>query len=228
MQIGAGGVLLAALLFMCLRTEVAPRRVHTPLADCLPRIIPGWTITDEPLAATEEGVDLVHRTLEYDEFIYRRYRQGSKDFDVYVAYWAPAKVPTSMVAGHTPDICWIGAGWRKEEASSGITVPLSGGHSRRGEGRRYSTPVGQIRYVWYWHIGGREEYGDYGRSASGWEYIKQRLRNLRTDFGTGVQEQYFIRITSEQPLESWLADETFRALLNDLGRTALQETKLKP
>src|SRR5690606_27133761 len=39
------------------------------------------------------------------------YISGPLRLSVYVAYWEPAKMSSRLVAGQTPDVCWVGAGW---------------------------------------------------------------------------------------------------------------------
>ncbi len=218
-----GGVLLLAVLVILLRPEAAEPHPKAALATVLPRAAKGWAITDEPLASTEGNADIVRKKLDYDDYVYRRYQNGLHFFDVYVGYWVPAKIPTSMVAAHVPDVCWVSEGWKIAAETSGVRVLLSRGLSRRGEWRMFTAPLGQVRYVWYWHVGGRGLDGDFGRHSSGWNYVKVRLGNMWTDFRTGAQEQYFIRVTSDQPLEDWQKDGLFHSVMDALGTLALVE-----
>lgn len=32
---------------------------------------------------------------------------------VYLAYWSADKMSSRLVAGHTPDVCWVAGGWKR-------------------------------------------------------------------------------------------------------------------
>ena len=82
------------------------------LAELIARQVPDWTVVDEPIGMTEATSEAALKTLNLDDFVYRRYQRGGRSFTVYAAYWAAGKMPTRLVASHTPDRCWTENGMR--------------------------------------------------------------------------------------------------------------------
>ena len=52
------------------------------------------------------------RILQFDEMVYRSYRQGGVEVQIYAAYWKPGSAPYGQAGVHTPDTCWVNAGWK--------------------------------------------------------------------------------------------------------------------
>ena len=88
---------------------------HGRLADLLPPAPPGWTRKEQPIADSPEMRQKVDELLSYDDGIFYVYTSGPLRLSVYVAYWQPGKMSARLVAGHTPDVCWVGAGWKCTE-----------------------------------------------------------------------------------------------------------------
>ncbi len=89
-----------------------PPTLTQSLASLVPEKIPGWTVKDQPIAETEEMKKAVDEMLNYDDAVYRIYTQGKTTISVYVAYWKPGKMSPRLIAGHTPDVCWVNNGWK--------------------------------------------------------------------------------------------------------------------
>jgi hypothetical protein len=109
--LGLGALLLAAMglqIFVGVN-EAKTRKLELP--QLLPRRIAEWESVDLPMAETEALVLNVEKTLQFDSFVYRDYKNGNKHFTLYVAFWSPGKIPAKAVASHTPDGCWVRAGW---------------------------------------------------------------------------------------------------------------------
>jgi EpsI family protein len=154
----------------------------------LPLTVAGWETRDEPVADTVEMKRAVTEMLNFDEAIVRTYRRGDLTVSVYVAYWRPAKVHPRLVAQHTPDVCWTGAGWQMSDPKL-LRFPLSltektvPGNFRVFEQNRY-----RLNVV-YWHlIGGGI---DHATESQGMTFF----RNLLDDLREKQREQYFIRIS---------------------------------
>lgn len=108
-------VLLAGAIgfqfFYSLR-EVPQPRARPRIADVVPRSVAGWAGAEEALGATEAVNAATLKILNLDDYVYRRFQRGAVFFTVYAAYWAPGRMPTRLVASHTPDRCWTENGMR--------------------------------------------------------------------------------------------------------------------
>lgn len=119
----AGLVLLTGLALVLLGTRPPPPRTFQgSVKDLLPdpELVAraGWKVDFQPIADTPEMKAKVDELLNYDDAVFTVYTKGSERLSVYIAYWAPGKMSHRLVAGHTPDVCWVGAGWRIVEAKS--------------------------------------------------------------------------------------------------------------
>src|SRR4051812_8877665 len=85
---------------------------HVRIADMVPREIDGWNVSDEPIGPTEAASASALKTLNLDDYAYRSFHRGGHFFTVYAAYWAAGRMPTRLVASHTPDRCWTENGMR--------------------------------------------------------------------------------------------------------------------
>ncbi len=154
--------------------------------------VPGWRVeVDADLGRFSE-------VLKTEDLAHRMYSaRGASDkprVGLYLAHWAPQQATVSAVALHSPEACWPGAGWQlvgeikrgeKLEHATGRLPPVSEGVFKSGE---------NLRYVWYWHIhdGRVMEYGTV--------YSVVELLRLAWRHGFRPQgDQYFIRISSDQP-----------------------------
>ena len=107
------GVLVAAVALQGLTLfRETPQQRGPHLNGFVPGTVPGWSGRDVPLGANEFLSSEVEKVLNYDEAVYREYSRAGESFGVYVAYWGPGKMPTRLVASHTPDRCWTENGWR--------------------------------------------------------------------------------------------------------------------
>ncbi len=112
----AGAVLLLAGaigLQFAFRLREQPQLVARPrISAVIPQRAADWFGQDEPLGATEAVNEAALKTLNLDDYVFRRYSNGSRSFSIYAAYWAPGRMPTRLVASHTPDRCWTENGMR--------------------------------------------------------------------------------------------------------------------
>jgi Protein of unknown function (DUF3485) len=216
------GTLLAAVAMQGLRVfreTPQPREPH--LAASVPVQVSGWTGRDLPLGPTEFVASEVEKVLKYDEVVNRDFTRGGESFGVYVAYWGPGKMPTRLVASHTPDRCWTENGMRCLEMKFKQPGTFEGVAWQPAEWRLFeSARGGKPLYVLYWHLvdGRIYDYGDRFNAVPSpllwWkDAVQQALR--------GSREQYFIRLTSSQPLENLWNDPGFAEVLRGLGRLGL-------
>ena len=217
-----GGVLLVAVALQGLslfRETPRPRGPHLALS--VPPELPGWKVQDVPLGKNEFMSGAVEKVLNYDEFVSREYSRGGENFGVYVAYWGPGKMPTRLVASHTPDRCWTENGMRCLEMKFKQPVTFEGRTLQPAEWRRFEPPQGGAPiYVLYWHLveGRAYDYGDRFNDVPDpflwWKDAAQQAV-------LGSREQYFIRLTSSAPLENLWNDPGFMEVLRGLGRLGL-------
>jgi hypothetical protein len=103
----------AVVLQVSFRLREVPQGVtRARLAAILPKDVEGWAAAEESLGATESINEATLKALNLDDYVYRRFRRGTVSFTVYAAYWAPGRMPTRLVASHTPDRCWTENGMR--------------------------------------------------------------------------------------------------------------------
>jgi hypothetical protein len=95
------------------RLSEVPQPTNRPrIAEVVPHLAEGWVVTEESLGLTEAVNASTLKILNLDDYVYRRFQRGSVSFTVYAAYWAPGRMPTRLVASHTPDRCWTENGMR--------------------------------------------------------------------------------------------------------------------
>lgn len=171
--------------------EAHPRQI--PLRELLPTVVPGWDVSDQPVADTEEMKRAVTEMLNYQEAVFRTYRREGDHLSVYVAYWRPGSVHPRLVTQHTPDVCWPGVGWNMVQSTGTAAFALPrGGMTWPGQARIFTAPL-VTEHVVYWHLlGGRPSgYAQGPDSRPATYYV-----TLWEDIRYGQREQYFIRLSS--------------------------------
>lgn len=180
--------------------------LRQPLAELLPTgAEEGWSHEDLPLGATESQDAKAHEILGLTDFVYRRYTRGGKSFEIYVAYWAPGKMPPRLMNSHTPDTCWVNAGWTNvqserrsldTESPAAIildTLPIPDLTNVPGRWRIFEKGEARLPVI-FWHIVSGEPY-QYGHQSLG-----QRFKQLVLDpFTRGEElfgEQWLVRVSN--------------------------------
>jgi hypothetical protein len=208
-----GVVLLTAVgLQVVAALRVEPVVARPALKTLLPTAVAGWTIVDEPIAQTAEMQRAVGELLNFDDALLRSYQRGALRFEVYAAYWKPGKMSERLVAGHTPDVCWVAAGWTPvsrgtpatlDEASADAWLPSGGQY------RVFKDTRGAERRVVFWHVAGARRI-DYGQGVPPWWTVFSDL----TQRGFGRRSsQYFIRVSANVPWEELSGDAAFREVM---------------
>ncbi len=196
-----------------------PRGPH--LARAVPLDLPGWTGREVPLGPNEFIAGEVEKVLNYDEVLNHEYTRGGEEFGVYVAYWGAGKMPTRLVASHTPDRCWTENGWHCLEMKFRQSEVFDGRPLQPAEWRLFEPPLGgKPTYVLYWHLveGRTYDYGErFNDVPSPLLWWKDALQQALL----GSREQYFIRLTSSEPLENLWSDPGFGEVLRGLAQLGL-------
>jgi hypothetical protein len=162
------------------------------------------------------------RILNFDDYAYRIYRKGNRSIGVYVAYWAAGRMPTHKVASHTPDRCWTENGWKCDDMKFAVPVAFGGQALKPAEWRKFTPPGGGgTQYVLYWHLVGDEIY-DYGERFNSRPHPIKWVRDSIAYAMKGSREQYFIRLTSDQPVENLLSDPELAPVMQMLASLGLR------
>ncbi len=197
-----------------------PRTKQVHLASSLPLKVAGWTGRDVPLGPSEFLASEAEKVLNYDDVLNRQFTRGGRMFGVYVAYWGAGKMPTRLVASHTPDRCWTENGWRCLEMKFKQRESLDGSPLQPAEWRRFESPNGEQTYVMYWHLVDGSLY-DYGERFNAIPDPVRWWKDAVQQVFLGSREQYFIRITSNEPIETLWHDPGFERVLHGLADLGL-------
>lgn len=188
-------------VFAFLARPTPPQNEPAPeMLDFLPPEPAGWKI------ATSNGLGRFADILETDKLGQRSYFKTLPDGEIlqvtlYLAYWKPGQAGVSVVATHTPDACWPGAGWTPQPTDvSEIALPLPSRDLSQAEYRIF-TNESAPQHVWFWHSYNREVIPEFEP--------RRPLELLNSVFTYGVRsqgEQLFVRLSSNRPWEEF-ADE---------------------
>lgn len=115
--------------------------------------IPGWDFRPEPVGAS------ARETLGTSDLTNGRFSASDgRSVTVFAANWKAASLRSMSVVQHTPDICWVGAGWEPVDAGQPRQVRLTfDGEEVPFECRAFSAPGAAHRelVVWCTLVGGR-------------------------------------------------------------------------
>jgi hypothetical protein len=196
---------------------------QTRLTSVVTPSLSGWGVSDEPLGQTEAGSEAALKTLNLDDYVYRRYQRGAVSFTIYAAHWAPGRMPTRLVASHTPDRCWTENGMRCIDMRFRERYRLAGKPLLPAEARTFTQPTGgEKMYVAYWHTVDGRIY-DYGARFNAvpdpWRWWKDAMAQA----AYGSREQLFVRIASATPLEVLWRDAGFQSVLASVAALGLYD-----
>lgn len=214
-------LLLGAFLLQAFRSPAAGTKlasVSGQLGKLVPETLPGWQAQDLPLGPNELVRNRTTELLQYDDYVYRQYVQGLRQFAVYAAYWSPGKMPTRLVSTHTPDRCWTENGWKCIDQKFGITINHAGFSLRAVQWRIFEPPAGDTKeYVLFWLLVGGKPY-DFGQRLNTVPNPMRWWLDVVEEATSGNQEQFFVRVTSHRPFEELAGDPAWEELLRALGR----------
>lgn len=225
--LGGSMVLLLGAIALVIYGGHRPMRrtFHGHVADLLPTAadLPGWTIQELPIADTPEMQKKVGEVLNFDDGAFCIYTHGTDRLSVYIAYWTPGRMSSRLVAGHTPDVCWVNGGWKVDAAESGaeLAVDISGPGTPQRASVQAVTPLlpaeertmskdGATEYVAFWHRVGDEivSYRTHGLPPWYAAFGDMLRRGLDQR-----QEQFFIRISSNRPVSEWPELTAYRKIM---------------
>ncbi len=181
--------------------------------EILPAAPEGWRLQEKEIASSPEMKEAVGELLNFNDGTLADYLgPAGERISVYIAYWRPGKMSHRLVAGHTPDVCWPGNGWRKAEGSRLPAKRLPNGKSvPPGEARVFM--IGNDKeYVWYWHVVGSKSLSYQSDSSPPWHAAITDL------FKKGLnqrEEQFFIRVSASTDLAKFMEGPILPNLLGD-------------
>ena len=195
--------------------EVPSPRKTLPLEEAVTRDLKGWTTHDLPLAQTEEMRERVDEMLNFDEYISRIYKQGNTEIILYIASWETGKISVKEVHTHTPDICWVGAGWEATDHQTDIKkTDQAGDELLPAQGRTFKKN-GTTSHVHFWHIVGNTVYTNKLQEKKGVAY-----NSIRSVLQYGIntrKEQFFVRVSSNKPIDTVWQKPGFEQIIQDLS-----------
>lgn len=199
----ASALLLAAALSALFYANTRPSaRRSAPVPDLwamLPESAPGWRV------ATTRDLYQFSGILQTDHLAQRTYgRPGETDGDqvvLYLAYWRPGQAAVSLVASHTPDACWPGAGWEAHGSPSTRSDLAVGGRRLPPAQEQFFSHQGYPQYVWFWHI------YDGRPIAFRNPYSIRELLGIALQYGFRHDgDQLFVRVSGNRPWQDLSRD----------------------
>ena len=190
------------------------------LSGIVPVKLAGWSVEGVPLGPTESIAGSAAKKLNYDDYVYRSYSKGSVRFSIYAAYWGRGKMPTRLVASHTPDRCWTENGMSCMEIKFKMPFQVGAMKFIPVEWRLFATPSKEKIHVLYWHVVQGKLY-DYGARFNAmpqpWLWWTDMLAQA-----TGCsREQYFVRITGNVPFEELKQEAGFSEAVSQVSRLGI-------
>lgn len=194
-----------------------PVSLTESISEILPTEINGWSYADFDLATSDESSDRIASFLNFDDSLYRVYKKENIHVGVYIAYWTPGKVSYRWAGAHTPDTCWVVNGWTRLDREYSIPFQVNEIKLKNAEFGIYKKDR-SIENVYFWHLVGGEPFG----------YAQKEIPNI---FGALIdiqkyglnlrQEQFFIRISSNENLETLQSTEGFDSIISGLSQLSL-------
>lgn len=198
------------LLFVAnTRPSVRPNAQVPDLARILPATAEGWHVD------TSKDIYQFTETLRTTHLAQRTYlRRGAMGVDqitIYLAYWPAGQAPVSLVASHTPDACWPGAGWSAQPVSETFDEFSIEGRRLAGTETRSFRNGAIPQHVWFWHLydGRPIEFVDPYSAGALLELA------LRYGFRRGG-DQLFVRVSSNRPWSTVAAEPLVREVFTRL------------
>jgi hypothetical protein len=195
-------VLVACVVFVGVGAALAPtQRFLGTLKHLLPRAddLPHWSLTYSPVAETAEMQRAVGEILNFDDAVHAIYTSGDMHVAIYAAYWSPGKMSHRLVAGHTPDVCWVGGGWTPQVLPKSVDYSVAGLGTLPLEHRVYRLRERTEHVVFCHLIGGKAmSYGTAGLPPWYAAFSDLFTKGMRQR-----EEQFFVRISSNRPWEEF-------------------------
>jgi exosortase len=191
-----GGLSAAAVLigFFVWNTRPAPQATSAApnLLALLPESSAGWLVRTRDLYEFSGALQTEH--LAQRDYFRPGNDGAATEIVIYTAYWRAGQAPVSLVASHTPDACWPGAGWEMLPLRDARVRLTHASRTLPEAEQRIFVSQGKPHHVWFWHlhdgrpIAYRDPYSAIELLRIAWKYGFRR-----------GGDQLFVRISSNRP-----------------------------
>jgi Protein of unknown function (DUF3485) len=229
-------IFVGSLLLVAIALQIAPKRTvpHFLPPDPMAQLAPaqpsgGWQSEERELGDTESMREQVKDVLGYDDAFFRVYRRGGTEVGVYMAYWRPGQIDPADAATHSPDLCWVNAGWTEESHDYAYPMQDGAGQPLKIAQHRVFTAGGSRQEVVFWHLMGGRISGYALGPSSRWDARLPILWSnmVENHFGFIRREQFFIRISTNRKMSDLVADPLWREIIAGIAPTGLREEALR-
>ena len=108
--------------------------------------VPGWTFKPEPVS--EQAQEILATTNLFNGVFTNA---SGERITVFVGTWDANNPKQMAVVGHTPDVCWVGAGWTPVQGRHPDKLPLYfGTNTMPFEARTFMTPDRRSEELTVW------------------------------------------------------------------------------
>jgi hypothetical protein len=126
--------------------HVAPKTFAVSYRFAATNAVSGWTFRPEAVAA--QAVEILATTNLFNGTFYT---ERGERVTVFMGTWDANNPQQLSVVAHTPEICWVGAGWKAVAAGHPEKLPLRyGTNTIPFEARTFLTPDGRSRELTVW------------------------------------------------------------------------------
>ena len=212
-------ILLLAISLRAYFALVPPPQatLHEALADIIPRKLSGWKIKDMDMAESPESSARISNFLNFDDAIFRVFEKGDTFVGLYIAYWGPGKASYRWAGAHTPDTCWVQNGWTRIDRKYSVPFQHKGDQFQPAEFGIYEKS-GNAQTVYFWHLVGGAAFG---YEQQGGHNILGALLDIKHHGFDLRQEQFFIRLSSNQNMDDLQRLSGFDQILDSLSTIGL-------
>ncbi|HAV14257.1 MAG TPA: hypothetical protein DCX06_12305 [Opitutae bacterium] len=194
--------------------------LHVELKDVVPSSMEGWLINDMDIANSPDMAERVSDRLNFDDFLIRIFRKDDTFVRLYIAYWKPGTASYRWAGAHTPDTCWVQAGWSCVEREYSIPFEVAGVAFEPAEYGIYKIKDHEEK-VYFWHLVGGQAFG---YKQQGGHNIFGALVDIQ-HYGLNLrQEQFFIRLSSNKDLEELKKLNGFDTIVKSLEAIGLNNS----
>ena len=187
------------------------------LSDIVPKQLNGWKITDQDMAESPESSERISDFLNFDDALFRIFKNGDTFVGLYIAYWLPGKASYRWAGAHTPDTCWVQNGWTRLDRKYCIPFENEETPFQPAEFGIYEKD-GSTQNVYFWHLVGGEAFG---YEQEGGHNIFAALLDIKK-YGLNLRnEQFFIRLSSNKKVEELKKVGGFNQILDSLNEIGL-------
>ena len=191
------------------------------LSDIVPKQLNGWKITDQDMAESPESSERISDFLNFDDALFRIFKNGDTFVGLYIAYWSPGQASYRWAGAHTPDTCWVQNGWTRLDRKYCIPFQNEETPFQPAEFGIYEKD-GSTQNVYFWHLVGGEAFG---YEQEGGHNIFAALLDIKKHGLNLRDEQFFIRLSSNKKIDELKKIGGFKQILGSLNEIGLAKDR---